>query len=84
MPSKSAKHRKALREIAISNLKKDRNFFVVGLTYGCRSRCGCKRGISVFLFSFLNSCFIVTCVMGFRLLCKNTLSDVAQAGRRRK
>ena len=35
MPSKSAKHRKALREIAISNLKKDRNFFVVGLTYGC-------------------------------------------------
>ena len=27
MPSKSAKHRKALREIAISNLKKDRNFF---------------------------------------------------------
>ena len=37
MPSKSAKHRKALREIAISNLKKDRNFFVVGLTYGCRN-----------------------------------------------
>ena len=36
MPSKSAKHRKALREIAISNLKKDRNFFVVGLTYGWR------------------------------------------------
>lgn len=64
--------------------KKVINFFVVGLTYGCRSRCGCKRGISVFLFSFLNSCFIVTCVMGFRLLCKNTLSDVAQAGRRRK
>ena len=39
MPSKSAKHRKALREIAISNLKKDRNFFVVGLTYGCLKRC---------------------------------------------
>ena len=39
MPSKSAKHRKALREIAISNLKKDRNFFVVGLTYGCRISC---------------------------------------------
>ena len=36
MSSKRAKHRKALREIAISNLKKDRNFFVVGLTYGCR------------------------------------------------
>ena len=39
MPSKSAKHRKALREIAISNLKKDRNFFVVGLTYGCLRSC---------------------------------------------
>ena len=36
MLSKSAKQRKALREIAISNLKKDRNFFVVGLTYGWR------------------------------------------------
>lgn len=39
MSSKRAKHRKALREIAISNLKKDRNFFVVGLTYGCRKLC---------------------------------------------
>ena len=39
MPSKSAKHRKALREIAISNLKKDRNFFVVGLTYGWQRCC---------------------------------------------
>ena len=39
MPSKSAKHRKALREIAISNLKKDRNFFVVGLTYGWKRFC---------------------------------------------
>ena len=38
MSSKRAKHRKALREIAISNLKKDRNFFVVGLTYGCHKQ----------------------------------------------
>lgn len=58
MPSKSAKHRKALREIAISNLKKDRNFFVVGLTYGWRKSCSLIRFTPEALIPLIISCSI--------------------------
>lgn len=64
MPSKSAKHRKALREIAISNLKKDRNFFVVGLTYGWRRSWKRICGISALSKMAARNCIFVKCFLG--------------------